>query len=491
MRPIPLAAFALALLLAHAGARTAQAQANDRPTARATARTVRAVDLLVRHAHVVDVQTGRITRDQAIAIRGDTIVAIVADRAATSRSATRIDAARTLDAGGRYVIPALWDMHVHFGGGDSLIAENRLLLKLYLANGIVAVRDAAGDLSPSVLAWRDSVAHGQLEGPTIFTSGPKLEGKNSIWPGDLEVGSREEVDAGIAQLQAMRVDFVKLTDNTLSPDLFRYALGELRRRGMRTSAHIPVAVPVREAVDSGLSSIEHLSYAIRAGTERSEVKPGSDVMTAFDLATAQATYRRMAERGTAITPTLNISRVLAWLDSEDHSRDDYLRYIGPGLRATYTWRVERAATADAAAIARRHALYEFTSAKLPLLQRAGVLILAGTDAGFLNSFDYPGLGLHHEMALMVKAGLTPVEALRAATINGARFLGRDDRHGALRVGGVADLLVLDRNPLDDITATETIHAMVMRGTVRDRGALDALLADVAHEVQQLNAAARR
>ncbi len=486
MRPIPLQAFALALLLAHADARLARAQANERSTPRATARTARAVDLLVRHAHVVDVQTGRIARDQAIAIRGDTIISIVADRAATSLSATR-----TLDAGGRYAIPALWDMHVHFGGGDSLIAENRLLLPLYLANGIVAVRDAAGDLSPSVLAWRDSVARGQLDGPTIFTSGPKLEGKNSIWPGDLEVGSREEVDAAIAQLQAMRVDFVKLTDNTLSPDLFRYALGELRRRGMRTSAHIPVAVPVREAIDSGLSSIEHLSYAIRAGTERADVKPGSDVMTAFDLVTARATYRRMAERGTAITPTLNISRVLAWLDSEDHSRDDYLRYIGPGLRATYTWRVERAATADAAAIARRHALYDFTSAKLPLLQRAGVLILAGTDAGFLNSFDYPGLGLHHELALMVKAGLTPLEALRAATINGARFLGRDDRHGALRAGRAADLLLLDRNPLDDITATQSIHAMVMRGTVRDRGALDALLADVAREVQRLNAAARR
>ena len=477
MRAIPALTLSFAVVLAHVGAPPATAQSAQ--SAR-SAQSVRSADLLVRHAHVVDVETGRIARDRAIAIRGDTIIAITTDA-----GARRLRATRTLDAGGRYVIPALWDMHVHFGGGDSLIAENRLLLPLFLAHGIVAVRDAAGDLSPSVLAWRDSVARGALDGPTIFTSGPKLEGKNSIWPGDLEVGTREEVDAGIAQLQAMRVDFVKLTDNTLAPDLFRYALGELRRRGIRSSAHIPVSVPVREAVDSGLRSIEHLSYAIRAGTERPGVAAGGDVMKTFDEATATATYRLMAERGTAITPTLNISRILAWLDQEDHAKDPYLRYIGPGLRTTYTWRVERAATADAAAIARRHALYDFTSAKLPLLQRAGVLILAGTDAGFLNSFNYPGLGLHHELALMVKAGLSPLEALRAATINGARFLGRDGRHGTVRIGNAADLVILDRNPLDDIAATQAIHAVVLRGGVRDRAALDALLAGVAADVQRL------
>ncbi len=377
---------------------------------------------------------------------------------------------------------------MHFGGGDSLIAENRLLLPLFVANGIAAVRDAAGDLSSTVLAWRDSVARGELGGPRIFTSGPKLEGINSIWPGDLEVGSRAEVDAGLDSLQAMHVDFVKLTDNTLDPDLFRYALGEIAKRGLRSSAHIPARVPVREAVQLGLGSIEHLSYAIRAGTEREGALPSRDVMTDFDEATALATYRLMAERGTAITPTLNISRVLAWLDSEDHSRDEYLRYIGPGLQATYRWRVERAATADSAAVARRHRLYDFTASKLPLLQQAGVLILAGTDAGFLNSYDYPGRGLHDELELLVKAGLTPLQALQAATINGARFLGHEDRHGTLELGRAADILVLDRNPLTDIRATRAIHALVLRGAYLDRSALDTMLADVARQVRLTSSA---
>lgn len=383
------------------------------------------------------------------------------------------------------MIPGLWDMHMHFGGGDTLIAENRALMPLYVAHGIVAVRDAAGDLSGSVLAWRDSVARGLLDGPTIFTSGPKIEGINSIWPGDIEVATRAGVDSALNRLQAMRVDFVKLTDNTLDPALFRYALGEIRKRGLKSSAHIPASVPVREAVALGLGSIEHLSYAVRAGAERDDRPAPADMIAAFDSVTAMATYRTMAARGTAITPTLNISYILAWLDRDTHANDAYLRYIGPGLRATYQWRVDRAAQADSAAIARRHRMYDFTSARLPMLQEAGVMILAGTDAGFLNSFDYPGVGLHDELRRLVDAGLTPLQALRASTINGAQFLGKAARHGSIARGKAADLVILSRNPLVDITATTAIRGVVMRGRYRDRDALDAMLRQTAAEVARM------
>ncbi len=430
----------------------------------------RIVDLLITNVRVVDVESGQISAPQSIATRGDTIVAI-----GHPRLNATVRAARTVNASGRFAIPGLWDMHMHFGGGPALIAENRALLPLYVANGVVAVRDAAGDLSGSVLAWRDSIGRGLMDGPTIFTSGPKIEGINSIWPGDIEIDTRAGVDSALDALQAMHVDFVKLTDNTLKPDLFRYALGEIRKRGLKSSAHIPAAVPVREAITLGLGSIEHLSYAVRAGAEREGQAPPADVIVAFDSATAMATYRLMAERGTAITPTLNISKTLAWLDTDTHASDAYLRYIGPGLRATYQGRVDRAAQADAAAVARRHRVYEFTSARLPMLQRAGVLILAGTDAGFLNSFDYPGVGLHDELQLMVNAGLTPLQALRGATINGARFLGQTARHGTIATGHAADLVILDRNPLQDISATRSIRGVVLRGRYSGHAALEAML----------------
>ena len=436
-------------------------------------------DLVIIRARVVDVRTGEIRAAQSIAIRGDTIVAIV-----DSASGTRLRTKYVVDAGGRHVIPGLWDMHMHFGGGDTLIHENRVLLPLFLAHGITGVRDAAGDLSSTVLAWRDSVARGLLDGPAIFTSGPKIEGVNSIWPGDTEVSTTAGVDSALDALQRMRVDFVKLTDNALTPDLFRYALGEIRKRGMKSSAHIPSAVPVREAIELGLGSIEHLSYAIRAGVEGSP-RQGTDNQSRFDTATAMAAYRLMAQRGTALTPTLNISRTLAWLDSEDHSKDDYLKYIGPGLQRTYAWRVERQAGSTPAQIERRHANYEFSSTKLPLIQSAGVTILAGTDAGFLNSYDYPGRGLHDELGHLVKAGLTPLQALQASTINGARFLGRESRHGTLELGRASDLVILDGNPLADIGDVRKIHGVVVRGRYLDRATLDAMLERVAADVAKM------
>ena len=144
---------------------------------------------------VVDVATGTLTPGRTIVVTGDHIVAV-------AESAAGFVPARTVDATGRFALPGLWDMHVHFGGGEALITENRNLLPLYVAHGITTVRDAAGDLSPSVLEWRAAVAAGTLQGPSVFTSGPKLEGINSVWPGDLEVGSEAEVQAALDALLA-------------------------------------------------------------------------------------------------------------------------------------------------------------------------------------------------------------------------------------------------------------------------------------------------
>jgi imidazolonepropionase-like amidohydrolase len=438
-------------------------------------------DLLLTHATIIDVQTGQLTPDQAVAVRGN-LIAAVGPQAAT------MPAADVVDVSGAYVMPGLWDMHVHFGGGETLIDENKDLLPLYVAHGITTVRDAAGDLSPSVLAWREAVNAGSLQAPTIFTSGPKLEGIDSIWPGDLEVGSEAEVRAGLDALQRMRVDFVKITDNTLRPDLFMFALREARQRGFRTSAHVPAALTLDQVSEAGLGTIEHMSYLLRGGSAREaeisaavaagKMTPG-DATTAlidtFDPAVALATYRRLASRGTSVVPTLNGSRILAYLDQDTHAGDAYLQYLGPGLKATYTGRVERAAKDDAATVARRHARYEKSVTLLPLLREAGVRIIAGTDAGFLNSFNYPGIGLHDELEIFVNGGLTPLQALQAATLAGPAFLGKSDAYGAVAAGRVADLAILDRNPLDDIRATRAIRGVVLHGRHLNRAALDGLL----------------
>ena len=457
-------------------------------------------DVIIRHVTLVDVEGAKTAPEQAVALRGDDIVAVGPD-AAIARDWR---AKRRIDGKGKFLIPGLWDMHVHFGGGPDLIDENKALLPLYVANGITTIRDASGDLPDQVLGWRREIADGRLFGPRLLTSGAKIEGIKPLWKGTIEVGSEADVDAALIRLRDRdKVDFVKITDSTLKPELFLYALTRAKALGLRTSGHIPMALTVQQAVDAGISSIEHLDYAYNAGAkdeaaiaadfasgriDRAEANRRLDA--GFDRDTAMTAYRRFAAQGVFVTPTLNGSRIIAYLDRDDHSKDAGLAYIGPKLRKTYEWRVERAAKADAAAIAARHKQIEDVAAILPMLAEAGVPIIAGTDAGFLNSFNYPGFGLHDEMALFVAKGLTPAQALASATRAGPAWFGWLDRYGAIKPGMAADLVLLTRNPLDDIAATRAIDTVIMRGTVHDRVALDTMLADTKAKVAVWDAAAK-
>lgn len=451
----------------------------------ATGQPASRVDMVIESVGVIDVRNGKVLPDRDIVIdQGRIRELLPAGRAA------RMPAAERIDGRGRYALPGLWDNHVHFGGGKELAQENKNLLPLYVAHGVTTVRDAAGDLSDEVLAWRGQIAAGALLGPTIYTSGPKIEGIDSIWPGDIEVGDETQLRAAFDRLQAMRVDFIKITDNTLKLELFIAALQEAQRRNLTTSAHIPMALTLDEAADAGLDSIEHIDYAVKAGSRdergisadyragRITYAQASERLAAsFDLDTAKAAYRRLAAKGVAIDPTLNGSRVVAYLDQDDHADDAYLAYLGPGLKATYVWRVDRAAKDDVYAIAARHQRFEQSAALLPVLRDAGVRILIGTDAGFLNSFNYPGIGLHDEMELYVRYGLTPAQTLRAATLDNAAFLGKEPESGEIVVGKRADLVLLSADPLQDIRATRAIDAVILQGRYLDREALDAMLSN--------------
>ena len=458
-------------------------------------------DVIIRHVTIVDVEAAKTVEAQAVVLKGADIVAVGTDAAI----AKDWRAGRTVDGNGRYLIPGLWDMHVHFGGGPELIEENRALLPLYVANGITTIRDASGDLPEQVLAWRREIASGSLFGPRLLTSGAKIEGIAPVWKGTIEVGSEADVDAALDRLKTRdKVDFVKITDSTLKPELFLYALGRAKALGLRTSGHIPMALTTEQAVDAGISSIEHLDYAYNAGAkdeaaiaddfaakriDRAEANRRHDA--GFDRDTAMAAYRRFAVKGVAVTPTLNGSRIISYLDRDDHSKDAGLAYIGPKLRKTYDWRIERAAKADAAAIAARHKQIEDVATILPMLAEAGVPIIAGTDAGFLNSFNYPGFGLHDEIGLFVEKGLTPAQALASATRAGPAWFGWLERYGAVKPGMAADLVLLSKNPLDDIAATRAIDTVVMRGEVLDRAALDKMLADTRAKVMAWNAEAAK
>ena len=445
----------------------------------------KAADLLIKSATIIDVNTGKIIPKQMIAIKNGLIIAVLPES-----QFAKYTAIKTLDAKGKYVMPGLWDMHMHFGGGTEIIEENKNLLPLYLAYGITTIRDAAADISPSVLQWRAEIAAGKLQGPTIFTSGPKLEGYKSVWKGDIEVGNTQEIKAALDSLQKMKVDFVKITDNTLSPALFLESIRMARQRGYQVSAHIPNALTMEQIAAAGLSSVEHLGYALKAGSKiekeiSAAVAAGTlkgkafnqKVMDTFDETAALATYRNMARHGMYVTPTLSLNYILTYFEKDNHQHDTYLQYIGKGLQKTYEGRVKRVEQDDAEAIKFRHELFEKTVKTLPLLQKAGVKIMAGTDAGYLNSYAYPGIGLHKELELLVKYGLTPLQALQASVVNSPAFLNKK-AYGSLSTGKRADLLLLNENPLKNISATQKIHAVIAKGELLDRHTLDQMLENV-------------
>ena len=445
------------------------------------------VDLLITGGTIIDVTSGNLITGKVIAIVGDSIVSVF-----ESGKLSRYSSKANHDANGKFIIPGLWDNHVHFGGGDSLIQENKNLLPLYVANGITAVRDAAADISPSVLQWREEIAQGKLFGPTLFTSGPKLEGYQSMWAGDIEISTVEEMNKAIDSLQKLKVDFIKITDNTLKSDLYLEILKEAKKRGLKTSGHIPYSLTMEQVSAAGLGTVEHGSYLLKACSIKEEelteqISSGKvtyrdilpDILNSIEEGKAMKTFTMMAKNGTAVVPTLNISFTTSYLDQQNHSQDTYQRYLGKGLLKTYDWRVERAAKDDAKAIALRHASYEKTKSLMPLVQKAGVKIVAGTDSGYLNSFVYPGLALHQELVLFVEAGLTPLQALQTSIINGPWFLEKSKRYGSIESGNYADLVVLDENPLLDIRATQKINAVVLKGELLNRQSLDSLLEEIA------------
>ena len=444
------------------------------------------IDLLIKSGNIIDVVTGKMIEGKAIAINRDTVIAVIDEN-----DLGQYHAKKVVDAKDKFIIPGLWDMHVHFGGGDTLIEENKNLLPLYIVNGITTVRDCAADISPSVLQWRSEIEQGKLFGPSIFTSGPKIEGDKSLWVGDLEVDTKEEATEALDLLQRMKVDFVKVTDNTLKPDLYLTILTEARRRGLKTSAHVPFALTLKQVSASGLGTIEHGSYLLKAGSTREQEitdKLASRKLTnreamplileSFDNEKAMAAFSEVSRNGTAVVPTLGISHTLAYLDQDDHHDDEYLDYIGSGLRKTYEGRVIRAAKDDAAAVELRHRVYEKTKSIIPLVQKSGMKIIAGTDAGYLNSFVYPGLALHQELELFTEAGLTPTEALQTATMNGPSFMGKESEFVTIERGKTANLVILNNDPLKNIRNTRDIDAVVLKGKIFGRQSLDSILMEV-------------
>ncbi len=440
-------------------------------------------DIILKNVNLIDITTGKIEKKDIFITDGRISQIITKGEGNAYYKAETI-----INAKGTYALPGFWDNHVHFRGGDSLLADNKNLLKLFLANGITTVRDAGGDLTPEVMHWKEAIANEKLLGPTIFTSGPKLDGPNATWAGSLVVENDNDIAIALDSLQNIPTDYVKLYDSRISAEAYLNTIAAAEKRGMITSGHMPFTVELQDAIDAGIDGVEHLYYIMK-GCSNQEAKITQQLQNkeigfweampaleaSYDTTVAAATFTSMKKNKVFSIPTLHIGKVLSYLDEKDHREDDYLKYMGSGIVKTYKGRINRAKNSSPKAIADRKALDAFFGKLAKSMSDAGVWLLAGSDSGAFNSYTYPGISLHQELEAMVAVGITPLKALQNSAYQGAQFLQKDGDYGSLTEGKIADIVLLEANPLEDIQRTRNIAYVIKGKQVLDKQQLKDLL----------------
>ena len=448
-------------------------------------------DLILSGLSIINVETGEVAPRQTIIISNGIIQAVKPDDEGDWNDEP--DVTRR-DFADRFAIPGLWDMHVHIRGGPETIDDNRLWLRQYLGFGVTAVRDAGGDIPENVLAWKHAAANLSLDAPRIFTSLRKVDGSPVFRLGSVEVKNVENARDAILSLRAEGADFIKVNDGQFSDATFLEIVRQADELGFQSSAHIPIGVSVDDLADAGLDSIEHDFYLLRfasADEDRLVEKfltedPGDDFFRHFfgmfadfaktiDDDKAAGNFRVLAENGIAVTPTLYVGKRWHSVDESNALENEAQYFETPAsIRESHQGMIEymnerspEQAAADLNMIAESQRM-------VGLAAKLGVMILAGSDTGRGNTFMYPGDSLHHELAALVAAGLSPRDALKAATINAAEWLGVGHEAGAIEAGKWADIVILDENPLTDIANTRTTRAVVRGGAFYDQESLEAL-----------------
>lgn len=445
---LPPRVFGRPLLLLAATLLAACAHAPAEPTVSA--------DLAIVGATVIDPRDGARTPARTVLVDDGRIVAVGAEGTLVVPAEARI-----VDGHGRYLIPGLWDMHVH-ALWDPIVRDT--FLPTFVAYGVTGVRDMGGTIEvlQQIRAER-SAAETRGEDPPwprIVAPGPILDGPEPVDPSiSRAISTPDQARAAVAELDALDVDFVKVY-TLLPPEAYRAVAEAARGRGLPVAGHIPHGIDAIEAA-SGMRSIEHM---------RAETGGLCADMSADRCSTVLATLHA---RGVRQTPTLVPRRARAHLDDRALTASPELDLIPAVLRAV--WFANRDKTlrrSSADDMRARREDFARENAMVAELRARGIPMLAGSDAG--ADWAYPGSGLHDELELLVDAGLTPREALWMATVGAAEYFGLRDQ-GWIGAGHAADMVLLDADPLDDIRNTRRISAVVMRGRLYDRVRLDALL----------------
>ncbi|MCM8557880.1 amidohydrolase family protein [Sphingomicrobium sediminis] len=468
-------------------------------------------DLLIANVTVIDPETGTVLAGRDVLVKDGRILSVA------THGSTPVAASQVIDAAGHYLMPGLFDMHSHtsFNG----VHESSLLLMH--ANGVTGVREMGSDCGDGpggmgmcideMLEARAAIEAGDLVGPRlVMLSSAKIEQGREEPASDharmYEPTNIDEAVAAVAAVKARDVEYLKVSQGW-EPDVFVAFMQAADAAGMRVGGHIPMAFSVAEISELGLDSIEHARDlpmdCATVGVEfRDQIKrklAGEDIpwpdrqaipgrsLAEYDDALCQAQIQAMVDNDTYYVPT-HLTREMDYRAGEDAYRDDpRFQYIPVFQRNFWGRDLDRTAQAPAEFVDQLEAFY-YQGLKLTgMAHDMGVKVMVGTDAN--DTMVFPGFSVHDELGNLVEAGLTPMEALQAATSVPAAYLGRSEDFGGVSAGKLADLVLLSANPTENIDHSDAIVAVVQGGRVSDRAALDGYLQDVRDHVARAEAQA--
>jgi hypothetical protein len=455
--------------------------------------TGKSLSLVFNHVTVIDMTGAPPKADMTVVVVGNRIAAL------GKTGKVRVPkGAQVMDATDKYLIPGLWDMHVHVFHYRLPMPPDEYVFPLFIANGVTSVREmwTKVDKMDHIKLWRKQFYERPGTVPRFASVGTLVDGLPNTHKNSDTVSTAEEARLMVGKLKAGGVDFFKVYDN-LSREAYFAIADEARKQNIPFAGHVPERILLREASDAGQRSMEHLTgsqvilyrdcstlVSMAKKVLPEVIATGSpdlpfikQALELCDKKKATALFRHLAKNGTWQVPTLITSKTHEFTDLDTLYRDERLKYMPGGKDHFKDWedfhtRLQKRTTKewdDGRRVMQK---------RLDLvgrMHRAGVKFMAGTDVS--NAYIYGGFSLHDELALFVKAGLTPMEALQTATRNPAKFLGMLDSLGTIEKGKFADLVLLEANPLENISNTQRINAVIVNGRYLSKETLQKMLAD--------------
>ncbi len=416
---------------------------------------------------IVDVKNGKTLTDMTVVITDSIISAI--------GSSTEIKIptnANVFNCDGKFIIPGLWDMHVHLGNATGYS------LPLFVVNGITGIRDMGTKSFDSIVQWRNRIYSDLITGPRIVSSGPILNGGNALPDYQIAVNTAGYAKQIVDSLASLGVDFIKVHGG-LSRETYYAIADECLKLNIPFAGHIPasgatVAISGEEAAEAGQRSLEHM---LGIPFARDTIEAFQNMYPTEE--SLKHLFSVLLKYGTNVTPTLSVYAIPPDYSAISQRQDSLLKYISPELISF--WNSQTGDWPKRDKWFMNWLLNARANMVLPLI-KAGIPILAGTDTGF--PYVLPGFGLHDELRYLVAAGLSPLEALKAATVNPAIFFGKQNKLGTVETGKLADLVILNADPTQNIEHLRLIDMVIVNGKIYDRRALDNELINVANLISR-------